>query len=39
MVLFWYCIGQKMVLGQRDDEMDYFLFNVVRLLITSFCSQ
>jgi hypothetical protein len=32
MVLFQYCFAEKIVLEQRDNEMDYFLFNMVRLL-------
>jgi hypothetical protein len=35
MVLFQYCFAEKIVLEQRDNEMNYFLFNVVRLLETS----
>jgi len=30
MVLFRYCSGWKMVLEQSDNELDCFLFNVVR---------
>jgi hypothetical protein len=37
-VLFRYYFGQEIVLGRRDDEMNYFLFNAVRLQETSFCS-
>jgi hypothetical protein len=32
MVLFQYCFAEKIVLEQRDNEMDYLLFNTVRLL-------